>query len=153
MLGFLLILNRLKCDRAQPCANCVRRGLAASCQYLRPAAETSPQTTLAPLETEQMMNRIHELEQLVVSLRSTGNSTRPDVERNEDSNSSAPSSLGHERDIAPTPATSEDNSPSESSEKICNAVGRMTIVNQQTVYVSDSHWSAILEKVGNIYLT
>jgi hypothetical protein len=145
-ISYLLTFDRLKCDRAQPCGNCVRRGLASSCQFTRSAAEPPQRSVSIPSEAEQMRNRIQELEQLLISLRSFGASSRPDAEQNEDSHSS----LGYEQTTLLTPLSRDDHSLSESSDKICNAVGRMTIVNQQTVYVSDSHWSAILEKVSNI---
>ena len=117
-VSYLLTFDRLKCDRAQPCGNCVRRGLASSCQFTRSAAEPPQRSVSTSSEAEQMRNRIQELEQLLISLRSFGTSSRSDAEQNEDSHLSAHSSLGYEQTTVLTPLSRDDHGLSESPDKI-----------------------------------
>ena len=62
------MINRLKCDRQQPCKACIDRGLSLTCTFVphvpSPARETRP---------HNVHDRIDQLEKLVTSLMNPNN--------------------------------------------------------------------------------
>ena len=59
--------DRLKCDRAQPCETCTKRGLSLSCTYVHISntSERFDKEEQKPGSHLQMQKRIAELERLV----------------------------------------------------------------------------------------
>jgi hypothetical protein len=56
-------LNRVRCDRQNPCGTCSRRGFARSCIYSADAQEN-----ILPRSAGTVHERLHQLESLVISL-------------------------------------------------------------------------------------
>ena len=58
---------RLKCDRAQPCETCVKRGLSLSCSYVHAGngSERLDKSELKPRSYMEMQEKINQLETLV----------------------------------------------------------------------------------------
>jgi hypothetical protein len=62
------ILNRLKCDRAQPCNTCEHRGVSQSCSYVQSISPRSNADALAPTAIAEMQDVVSEFESLVTRL-------------------------------------------------------------------------------------
>src|ERR1700753_4058894 len=65
--------RKLKCNRQQPCDNCIKRGDVGTCTYAAPAARKKSSIS-SPSATgpDEMQNRIDRLENLVLSLMTNG---------------------------------------------------------------------------------
>ena len=125
--------GKLKCDRQQPCSQCVRRGRAAQCNFM-PAERRKPVVSL--------QNRLKHLESLVKDAMTAQNpsvhgtlSNSPDTPNG--SRLALRSSVHsissyHDQDQA----NGQQSPPS----------GQVLLSNGQT-YVGASHWAAILEDV------
>ena len=150
---------RLKCNRSNPCDNCVRRGDATSCSYAAPGTRKKNQNQGAT-SPDDMQNRIDRLEGLVLSLMtngaesagptaaaaaisrsqsdSTGSSYPPDIEREDDS------------------MIKEEEEDDESDvEGVTNSLGILKVDADKgkAMYFGDSHWHAVLADVSsNFYI-
>ncbi|KAL2073294.1 hypothetical protein VTL71DRAFT_10618 [Oculimacula yallundae] len=135
--------RKLKCNREQPCQNCIVRDRAASCVY---RGETVPQHGKRHVQTgqkEDMQTRIDRLESLVTTL----------VDRNQQlggvspSQGRVPASLPSDR-ITPSSSDASDND--NATEEIQHGVGIMQVDEKQSIYKSSTHWYDVLEELNEL---
>ena len=156
--------GKLRCNRQQPCDQCLKRSKDASCQYLPPPARKK--------KSRNTKDRIAHLEGLVVQLMNQNqsdagpNSTRQSpgtltVSQQQQEHGNSVSSGTHRSSVLQSPATSAVsavNTPEDSvasnqqhsydtSESNAHEIGQLKISNGETSYVGSLHWEAILENV------
>lgn len=122
----MLILQRLKCDRNQPCSSCSNRGLSNSCTYVPLAtngARKMDQVKRSPQSGSSVQDRINQLEALVLTLM---HST-------------------HQK--PPQSASGASKNANELDAELSDSFGRISLENDETRYVSGDHWISILEGV------
>lgn len=127
--------RKLKCDRDEPCSNCVARNVP--CQYApwprgRAAAhrKDSRQTDLN--------DRVRHLETLLGSIVSQ-------LPSQQGSSSGSPSI----KSPASTYITNQGSLQSSGSDSTEVKPGRLMANPNETIYVSSSHWSAICHEVSH----
>ena len=131
---------RLKCNRAQPCDSCVRRGLSSSCSYPAPTRRNKPERAFKPGNASKMQTRIETLERLVVSLMNNG----------ETDSSIAVESPGQGSITRTDDEATSEGPPileDEEWERVTRSLGRISVEKSQTSYVGAGHWAAILDGV------
>ena len=141
---------RLKCNRAMPCENCVKRSDAGSCTYAQPTNRKKNQPSQSsPTTPDDMQNRIDRLEGLVLSLMTNGSqSAGPAAAAAAVSGDS--SSVSQRTQNLDTDVDDMDLKDEESdTEQVTKSFGVMKVDNrsQKSYYVSEAHWSAMLAEV------
>ncbi|KAI7763728.1 hypothetical protein LZL87_011585 [Fusarium oxysporum] len=134
---------RLKCDRDEPCSNCVARNV--SCQYAPwPRGRVAAQRRDS--RQNDLSDRVRHLEQLLGSIvqqlpaqQGTSNGS-PSIK----SPASTYVTASH---VTGSHQGSHQSSQAEGSEV---KPGRMMANPNETIYVSSSHWSAICHEVEHI---
>ena len=134
--------NRLRCDRQQPCHNCVHRGLAETCACAHakiPRSKTT-QSDGSPQLPPTVRDRVKQLEDQVVSLMGAlngtpvpaqaGVSTGTTAQSIRSDSNGAPGDLG---DLAPP---------------VPGSPGYMEYTPSAVNYIGTSHWLSIL---GNVW--
>ncbi|KAI5306442.1 GTPase of the mitochondrial inner membrane that associates with the large ribosomal subunit [Ascosphaera pollenicola] len=163
----------LKCNRANPCENCVKRGDAESCTYAeqrasshrnkRPIrASSSTSSDAATAEPRDMQNRIDRLENLVLSLMNNGHPAagapsaqhpvHPSLQHVD-----AIASNGYRDDTshvdsndAMSTANDEDAYESD-TEQVTKSLGVMKVASENNAYYfSDSHWLSVLGDLAEV---
>lgn len=154
-------MDRLRCDRKQPCGTCARRGLSHTCTYASSSSMTGQSSIQSqsqtqskfvpnvPMETD-LPDRVQQLERLVLSMVSNSNaaskaSSVTDTAKLASENPVCPGShiFDEQRDSADRTVksgTGVGGPPSVSS-------GIVRRDNGSTIYVEATHWTAILEEV------
>ncbi|OGE51031.1 hypothetical protein PENARI_c015G03127 [Penicillium arizonense] len=142
--------RKLKCNRSNPCENCVKRGDAASCNYAQASSrkKNSPQQPSSN-SPDDMQNRIDRLEGLVLSLMTNGSqSAGPAAALAAISGEGSAGSTGpsHDLDI------DEDGmGPEESdTEQVTKSFGIMKMDNNKTYYMGNAHWASILNDISEV---
>jgi len=124
--------GKLKCDRQQPCSQCVRKGRASQCTF--------PMTPRKPVVSLQ--NRLKHLESLVKDAMTAQNPAAQGALSNSNDtpngNGSASSSSLH----IPSSLHGQDQANGQQ----IPASGQVLFSRGQT-YVGATHWAAILEDV------
>ena len=151
---------RLKCNRSQPCENCVKRGDAMSCSYAAPGSRkkqsASSQSSNSP---DDMQNRIDRLEGLVLSLMTNGSqSAGPAAAQRALSLNSSSGSLEYPQDVdVNVDGEYEDNgvvrgSGEDESEtdQVVQSLGVMKVDNNKSMYYGEAHWAAILHDIKEV---
>ncbi|KAE8148427.1 hypothetical protein BDV25DRAFT_131245 [Aspergillus avenaceus] len=144
--------RKLKCNRAHPCENCVKRGDSTSCTYAQANARKKniPQRA-SPSSPDDMQNRIDRLESLVLSLMTNGSqSAGPAAAMAAISgNSSSIGSAQHTIDLDVDEETS--GGPEESdTEQVTKSFGIMKVDNNKSYYISDAHWASVLNDIAEV---
>ena len=131
-------MTRLRCDRQQPCSTCTGRGLARTCAYATDPTSYGAAIDYRPKgRVPDVQQRIQHLESLVRSLMAKGH---PENTLLDSSTSLAaetlmsPTTIRAESDVAPTGDVPVD-------------LGKMSLDDGATTYVSSSHWIAVLDNV------
>ena len=140
---------RLKCNRSNPCENCVKRGDANSCSYAQTNSrkKTLPQQT-APTSPDDMQNRIDRLEGLVLSLMTNGNqSAGPAAALAAISGESSVGSTGLSNELDIDEYTPEGAEESD-TEQVTKSFGVMKVDNNKSYYISEAHWASVLNDVS-----
>ncbi|KAH7150336.1 fungal-specific transcription factor domain-containing protein [Dactylonectria estremocensis] len=123
--------RKLKCDRNQPCSNCLARD--AECTYASGRRGRGfPQSRGG---NPQLEDRIRRLEQLISTMASQ---TPQQAESN---------SASSNKQKASSNATSSYSDPAELLEI---KPGRMMASDNQTTYVSGTHWAALCNEVAEL---
>ena len=159
--------GKLRCNRAAPCDQCIKRSKESACSYLPPAAKVR-----AP---QDVKGRIQHLEQLVVDLMnsrsSNGNGTTtdggwtnstttsigglPTISRSTSSKPDTQSSSEADKaQTEVTPPYSEDDSPvrhhTQEAQQL-ESLGHLRISKEGTRYVI-VNMSSSLQLPGDVYL-
>src|SRR4051812_18025495 len=116
-------MQRLKCDRQQPCKTCIDRGLSLSCTFARgnPAAQEARTSS-------SVHDRINQLERLVTTLMGS-----KDVEHA----SPGQSVLSH-----------LDDHTDEDKPELPGTPDRVKLGDDTTTYTNSGHWTSILDGVS-----
>lgn len=146
-------MDRLKCNRSNPCENCVKRGDASSCSYAQPSVRKKNTPQQPALATpDDMQNRIDRLEGLVLSLMTNGSpSAGPAAAMAALSGSDSAGSVHHSNSVSVS-ANEEDGpvGPEESdTEQVTKSFGIMKVDNNKSYYISDAHWASVLNDVSS----
>jgi hypothetical protein len=144
---------RLKCDRNQPCGTCTRRGLSLSCTYVASilvtstslgAREKAPATILS--QPTNIPDRIGQLEQLVTSLVSSGDTPKPsDQSRIEPLNGQGNEIQSFDRQ----PESESDLLPRDPAPP-SESFGRISLQTTETSYADNTHWTSVLDGVSSL---
>lgn len=148
----LRLTNRLKCNRAQPCENCVKRGDAYSCTYAQAASRKKSATHQNNASTsDDMQNRIDRLEGLVLSLMTNGASpSGPPAAMAALSGSGNTDSTQNsgELGMAEDAPTGPDDSDTE---QVTKSFGILKVDNtNKSYYISEAHWASVLSDVSQL---
>jgi len=129
--------GRLKCDRQDPCSNCVARNF--ECTYASNAKSRNRRQGQDAFE--HLNARIRHLEQLVTNVVANDSSMRPPKAPQLESKYASGSNV-----VVDT----SDESPSHLRIPAEVKAGRlMSTKDQQTIYVSGVHWASICEEVSS----
>ncbi|EPS31528.1 hypothetical protein PDE_06483 [Penicillium oxalicum 114-2] len=146
--------RKLKCNRAHPCENCIKRGDAASCSYAQASnrKKSSPQqkTLTSP---DDMQNRIDRLEGLVLSLMTNGNQAAgPAAAMAALSGESSAGSTGlsNEIDVDDMENSNEGNPEESDTEQVTKSFGVMKMDSGKSYYLSEAHWASILHDIAEV---
>ncbi|EGD96107.1 C6 transcription factor [Trichophyton tonsurans CBS 112818] len=145
--------RKLKCNRATPCENCVKRDDIASCSYAQSTNRRRRQNTQSAMSSpDDMQNRIDRLENLVLSLMTNGaQSAGPTAAIATVSGDGSIDSQGPQS--ASTNTVDIDLKDEESdTEQVTKSFGVMKVDNQsqKSYYVSGAHWSTILNDISEV---
>lgn len=144
----LTIACRLKCNRSNPCENCVKRGDASSCSYAQPGSRKknslAQSTSSSP---DDMQNRIDRLESLVLSLMTNGSQSAGPAAAvaaisGNDSIGSAQTSQDLELE------DEVDGLEESDTEAVTKSFGVMKMDNNKSMYISEAHWASVLNDVS-----
>ncbi|KAF2152967.1 hypothetical protein K461DRAFT_277731 [Myriangium duriaei CBS 260.36] len=149
--------RKLKCNRQHPCDNCTKRGDVASCAYAAPSARKKSGQTSGPNGTpDDMQNRIDRLENLVLSLMTSGQgSTTASAQaainnaRNNsitDTTHSAGASMDQDGESEMQDQIEEDSDVNDVSQ----GLGVMKVDGSKSIFASDAHWHAILANIAEV---
>ncbi|KAJ5660403.1 hypothetical protein N7507_006854 [Penicillium longicatenatum] len=148
--------RKLKCNRSNPCENCVKRGDAHSCSYAQVnTRKKNLQQQTTPTSPDDMQNRIDRLEGLVLSLMTNGaQSAGPAAAMATISGDSSAGSTGlsHELELDDGIHGAEESD----TEQVTKSFGVMKMDNNKSYYISDAHWASVLNditEVRNFYTT
>ncbi|KAG9246094.1 fungal-specific transcription factor domain-containing protein [Calycina marina] len=149
--------RKLKCNRANPCDNCVRRGDVSSCSYVSSNSRKKNQSQAAT-SPDDMQNRIDRLEGLVLSLMTNG-ATAPGpaaanaaITYSQSDNTTAcsyPPDLDHGDDQM---IKEGDNVEESDVEGISKTLGTLKVDAERgkSFYFGDSHWNMVLADIAEV---
>lgn len=135
-------IRRLKCDRDEPCSNCVARNV--SCQYAPwPRGRVAAQRRDS--RQNDLSDRVRHLEQLLGSIVQQ-------LPAQQGTSNGSPSVKSPASTFVTTSHVTGSNQGSHHSSQEGSEVkpGRMMANPNETIYVSSSHWSAICHEVGKL---
>ncbi|EAW15208.1 putative C6 transcription factor [Aspergillus clavatus NRRL 1] len=144
--------RKLKCNRAHPCENCVKRGDASSCTYAQASTrKKNPVHSSASSSPDDMQNRIDRLEGLVLSLMTNGSQSAGPAAAlaaiSGTSSSSGSVRLGIDIELDDETL----NGPEESdTEQVTKSFGVMKVDNNKSYYISDGHWASVLNEIAEV---
>jgi hypothetical protein len=136
--------GKLRCNRQQPCDQCMKRGKDPSCQYLAPPPKKK--------QNRNTKDRIAHLEGLVIQLMNRdGSSASDSAPSNHESRSSVTSNGRSPKQDTSSASSFSKSSPENSSDSgndnAAGAFGQLTISKGEASYKGAAHWEAILEGV------
>lgn len=144
----ILTKDRLKCNRAHPCENCVKRGDAHSCTYAQTNSRKKNVANQASSSSpDDMQNRIDRLEGLVLSLMTNGSHSEGPAAAMAaiSGTNSTVGSAQHDHDLElDDGATIQDESDTD---QVTKSFGIMKVDNNKSYYISDAHWASLLSGV------
>jgi hypothetical protein len=130
--------GKLKCDRQQPCSQCIRKGRASQCMFPMP-----PRKPIVSLQT-----RLKHLESLVKDAMTAQNPTAPRALSDFLETPSADRTASISNAHSPSNLHGQD----QINEQPPPASGQVLLSKGQT-YVGATHWAAILEDVIAYFLS
>ncbi|KAL4798292.1 hypothetical protein BDV19DRAFT_377164 [Aspergillus venezuelensis] len=143
--------RKLKCNRAHPCENCVKRGDAHSCTYAQTnSRKKNSANQAASTSPDDMQNRIDRLEGLVLSLMTNGSQSEGPAAAMaaiSGTNSSIGSAQLHDDlEIDDDAAIQEESD----TEQVTKSFGIMKVDNNRSYYISDAHWASVLSEISEV---
>ena len=155
---YKLTLVRLKCNRSQPCENCVKRGDALSCSYAAPGSRKKPSGSLSSTNNPgDMQNRIDRLEGLVLSLMTNGaQSSGPAAANRTLSMTNSTGSMDQssiididEGDSRNSSMYRPDGEEAESeTDQMAQSLGVLKVYDNKPLYFGEAHWATVLQDVS-----
>ncbi|KAH8593273.1 fungal-specific transcription factor domain-containing protein [Bisporella sp. PMI_857] len=149
--------RKLKCNRSNPCENCIRRGDASSCSYAAPGTRKKNQSQGATTP-DDMQNRIDRLEGLVLSLmtngaQSAGPAAAAAAISRSQSNSTGSLSFPLDAERGDDNMIREEEEDEESDvEGVTNSLGVLKVDPDRgkAMYFGDSHWHMVLADIAEV---
>lgn len=139
----LIVEARLKCDRDEPCSNCVARNV--SCQYAPwPRGRVAAQQRRDNRQTD-LNDRVRHLEQLLGSIVNQLPAQQQGGPSSDSPSIKSPASTYITQGGSLQGSLQSSSGSGDSTEV---KPGRMMANPNETIYVSSSHWSAICNEVG-----
>lgn len=140
----ILTLRRLRCDRTEPCNNCVARKV--ECKYAL-ATRSRPLTQRQQGSQPQLEGRLRHLEQLIGTLVAERSSS------NELHSASSNRDVSDSTMLGGPALRSSPGQPSDSDSAALDDVkpGRIVESNSQMTFVSSDHWKAIQDEVCTLF--
>ncbi|RFU35212.1 hypothetical protein B7463_g1097, partial [Scytalidium lignicola] len=135
----------LKCDRNQPCGQCMRRDKASSCYFPPPAPRKKPpmsmQKRLVHLESlvKNVMTGHAPVESLSAETNQSTASRSPDPPSPPSIEDTVKNNAHQDQHLA-TPESVQSEPPKLTS-------GQVLLGTKETTYVGATHWAAILEDI------
>ncbi|KAI9677916.1 MAG: hypothetical protein M1829_002413 [Trizodia sp. TS-e1964] len=143
--------RKLKCNRTQPCSNCVKRGDSYLCTYAAPSIRKKNQTSGGFSSPDDMQNRIDRLEGLVLSLMTNGPAAAgPSAALSALSAGTEPETPGNLTHTPLDPSISDYPAGDPETDQVTSSFGFMRIDNKKSMYVGSAHWAEILSDVQEI---
>ncbi|KAF2674133.1 hypothetical protein BT63DRAFT_449121 [Microthyrium microscopicum] len=124
--------GKLKCDRQQPCDQCLKRARDSSCTYL-PPPKKKPRR---PMSTKE---RISHLETLLIQMMN--NDQSPTADGREETTESVQQH---------TPESTFGESPGRDDLVGTGTLGKLQTSNGETSYVGSTHWEAVLAGISEL---
>ncbi|KAL4802991.1 fungal-specific transcription factor domain-containing protein [Aspergillus unguis] len=144
--------RKLKCNRAHPCENCVKRGDAHSCTYAQTnSRKKNLANQTASSSPDDMQNRIDRLEGLVLSLMTNGSQSEGPAAAMAaiSGTNSTTGSAPHDHDLE-----IDDDGPIQEeseTEQVTKSFGIMKVDNNnRSYYISDAHWASVLSEISEV---
>lgn len=152
--------RKLKCNRGHPCDNCTRRGDTQSCTYAVPGSRKRNNSTGGSTSPDEMQNRIDRLENLVLSLMTSGGAAAggptagPAAAVAALNASRSPTSmatgLSNEIDAQDQDMDAKDEEVDSEVEQMSRSLGVIKVQNDRQFYASEAHWWAILSDIAEV---
>ncbi|OQE07045.1 hypothetical protein PENVUL_c015G08785 [Penicillium vulpinum] len=142
--------RKLKCNRSNPCENCVKRGDAASCNYAQTNSRRKNPSQQSSNTPDDMQNRIDRLEGLVLSLMTNGaQSEGPAAAMAAISGDSSAGSaqFSHDYDIEEEGVEGAEDSETD---QVTKSFGVMKMENNKSYYISEAHWASVLSDIAEV---
>ncbi|KAJ5210039.1 hypothetical protein N7491_009852 [Penicillium cf. griseofulvum] len=142
--------RKLKCNRSNPCENCVKRGDAASCNYAQPNSRRKNPSQQSSNTPDDMQNRIDRLEGLVLSLMTNGpQSEGPAAAMAAISGDGSGDSarFSHDYDIEEEGMEGAEESDTD---QVTKSFGVMKMDNNKSYYISEAHWASVLNDIAEV---
>jgi hypothetical protein len=128
--------SKLKCDRNDPCSQCIKKGRASLCTFPAPATRKKPSAS--------MQNRLKHLESLVKGAMTgqnhAGQPTTPSDSSHFDNLTLSDGHIGDESVNESLASSKYDDAATPSS-------GQVVLGAHASTYVGATHWAAILDDV------
>lgn len=144
-------MHRLKCNRSQPCENCVKRGDAISCSYAAVGVRKKHASLPPPNNSANgMQTRIDRLEGLVLSLMTNGSQSAGPTAATRALSMSASTDYPQDVDVeAQGDGTSKGGGDEVESEtdQVSQSLGMMKVDNNKSMYFGEAHWATIMNDV------
>ncbi|KAJ5153829.1 uncharacterized protein N7500_009268 [Penicillium coprophilum] len=142
--------RKLKCNRSNPCENCVKRGDAASCNYAQPNSRRKAPSQQSSNTPDDMQNRINRLEGLVLSLMTNGPQSEGPAAAmaaisGDSSRDSAQFSHGYDIEEEGMEGAEESD-----TDQVTKSFGVMKMDNNKSYYISEAHWASILHDISEV---
>ncbi|KAJ4398816.1 hypothetical protein N0V85_006187 [Neurospora sp. IMI 360204] len=149
--------KKLKCNRQSPCDQCIKRNVAATCNFIpyaqnepRPSPSASGPTPASqsagsrnrrgPLQDMTEAARLRHLEHMVQVLKAQ-------MRREESGGADVPASSSAISPVPPSPSVQETQPDAESTAPAKGTAGAMA---DQTRYVEVIHWEAVLDEITTL---
>ncbi|KAL2009577.1 hypothetical protein VTN00DRAFT_5384 [Thermoascus crustaceus] len=143
--------RKLKCNRAHPCENCIKRGDSASCTYAQPGARKrstlNQGTSNSP---DDMQNRIDRLEGLVLSLMTNGAQSAGPAAAAAAISGTGSTTSGKNSNGTNGDENGADGQEESDTEQVTKSFGIMKVDNNKSYYISEAHWSAVLNDIAEV---
>ena len=140
--------GKLRCNRQQPCDQCLKRSKVSSCQYLAPPERKKKRA-------KNTKDRVAHLERLVVQLmnqNSSASSSSPgSVDERSRSQNSSSNSPSDQSTVTNTNGSTNQPTRSDLSDTATVTAGQLKVANGETSYHGSAHWEAILQDVSPIF--
>lgn len=146
------VVARLKCNRAHPCENCIKRGDSASCTYAQPGARKKSTLNQGTFNSpDDMQNRIDRLEGLVLSLMTNGAQSAGPAAAAAAISGTGSTTLGKNSSETNGDENGADGQEESDTEQVTKSFGIMKVDNNKSYYISEAHWSAVLNDVSRAF--
>ncbi|KAI9882927.1 MAG: hypothetical protein M1823_005329 [Watsoniomyces obsoletus] len=151
--------RKLKCNRSNPCENCIKRGDASSCSYAAPTSRRRNQSSPGSSNSDEMQNRIDRLEGLVLSLMTNGPQSAGPTAANAaladggGGGGGGPGLMdGPSAGAQDDDGMARDDSAGEESDvdRVTNSLGIMKVEANKSMYLGGSHWASVLSEIAEV---